>query len=216
MRHRSDGKKGLNPLAFEQILWRQSFTRVAGVDEAGRGPLAGPVVAAAVIFSPWQEPITGIDDSKKLSATKRFYMKSVIEQHSAAVSVGIVSEKEIDEINILQATFKAMKIAIAGLPVAPDYLLVDGNRTPESDIPALDIIGGDCKSMSIAAASIIAKVTRDAIMHEYDKVYPLYDFSHNKGYPTRKHISAIRIHGYCPIHRRSFKPKQLIQVDESE
>jgi ribonuclease HII len=203
-----------DPLVFEQGLWRQFFLRVAGVDEAGRGPLAGPVVAAAVVFSPWQKPIAGIDDSKKLTAGQRFAIKPIIEQCSLAVGVGVVSEQEIDEINILQATLKAMQLAIRSLTMEPDYVLVDGNRAPCYHLPCTCIIKGDSKSMSIAAASIVAKVTRDEIMHEYDKIYPYYDFARNKGYPTQKHISAIRTHGFCPIHRRSFKSKQLQRTDE--
>ena len=196
-------------LFFEKDLWRRSFTRVAGVDEAGRGPLAGPVVAAAVIFSAGQKFIPGVNDSKKLSAGQRLALKPVIEGQALAIGIGVVHEAEIDAINILQAALKAMQMAVHNLALQPDFLLIDGNRPPDTPLPFSCIVKGDAKSMSIAAASIIAKVTRDDMMVEYDRLYPQYGFSRHKGYPTPKHISAIRLHGLCPVHRRSFKPKGL-------
>ena len=202
-------------LSIETELWEQDFRRIAGVDEAGRGPLAGPVVAAAVVFPAGQIYIDGINDSKKLSPRKRQVAKAVIEQKALDYGIGIVHHKEIDELNILGATFKAMRLAIASLTPSPDFLLIDGNRVPEIEIQHRCVVKGDSLSMSIAAASILAKVTRDEMMEEYDKLYPQYDFAKHKGYPTYNHIQAIREHGVCPIHRRSFKPKVLMDYYDS-
>ena len=190
-------------LTFEQKYWNTGTLYVAGVDEAGRGPLAGPVVAAAVIF-PRKTIIEGIDDSKKLTATKREKLFDEIISHAISVGIGIIYQQVIDEINILQATFRGMNEAIGKLSPPPEQLLVDGNRFRGNGIPFETIIDGDAKSFSIAAASIVAKVTRDRIMVEYDKAYPLYGFAKHKGYGTREHIAAIREHGLCEIHRRSF------------
>ncbi len=202
-------------LSIETELWEQGFIRIAGVDEAGRGPLAGPVVAAAVVFPAGQSYINGINDSKKLSPRQRLTVKAVIEQKALDYGIGIVFHEEIDELNILGATFKAMRLAIASLTPSPDYLLIDGNRAPVTNFQRRCVVKGDSLSMSIAAASILAKVTRDEMMIEYDKLYPQYDFAKHKGYPTYNHIQAIREYGVCPIHRRSFKPKALLDYYDS-
>ena len=188
----------------ERTLWEQGIQLVAGVDEAGRGPLAGPVVAGAVVF-PSHVFIGGVDDSKNLSSLHREYLFDKINIEALAVSTGIVSEKEIDRINILQASYLAMQKAIDGLEIAVDHLLIDGRELPDTIYPQTAIVGGDRKSFSIAAASIVAKVTRDCLMAEYDLKYPGYGFAQNKGYCTRQHVKAIRKKGYCEIHRRSFK-----------
>jgi ribonuclease HII len=174
------------------------------VDEAGRGPLAGPVVAGAVIIKDFGFK-ERIDDSKKLTASKREKAYREILTKSV-VGIGIVDEKMIDEINIYQATKKAMQMAISNLKIPPDYVIVDGNMKIATKCPLKCIIGGDSKSLSIAAASIIAKVTRDKIMVEYDKVYPQYGFARHKGYGTKAHKEALIDQGPCPIHRFSFHP----------
>lgn len=179
------------------------YEYICGIDEAGRGPLAGPVVAGAVILDKNTE-ILYLNDSKKLSEKKRESLYDEIMEKAIAVGVGIVDEKVIDEINILQATYKAMRMAIANLSVKPQVLLNDAVIIPEVDIPQEKIIKGDAKSVSIAAASIIAKVTRDRIMVEYDENYPEYGFASHKGYGTKAHIDIIKEIGPCPIHRRSF------------
>jgi len=196
-------------LIYERQLWQQGLQWVAGVDEAGRGPLAGPVVAAAIIFPRGQEILSGVNDSKKLSAAQREKAYEVIMQQAAGVGIGIVSESEIDEINILQATYRAMLQAVNNLVQPPQHLLIDGRGRPETFYPVTTLIKGDSRSLSIAAASIIAKVTRDRLMLEFHDQYPQYGFARHKGYPTRAHLQAIRQHGWCPIHRRSFHPKQL-------
>jgi ribonuclease HII len=178
---------------------------VAGVDEAGRGPLAGPVIAAAVILSPDCE-IVGIDDSKKLSAKKRERLFELISQDAIACSIGRADVQEIDELNILQATLLAMSRAVKGLSVRPSRVLVDGNQAPDIDEPVETLIRGDSLNKSIAAASILAKVTRDREMLEIDRVYPGYGFARHKGYPTKAHIEAIGRYGVLPVHRRSFAP----------
>lgn len=179
------------------------FDYICGIDEAGRGPLAGPVVAAAVILDKDKE-ILFLNDSKKLSEKKRNELFDEINDKAFAVGVGIVDEKEIDEINILQATYKAMRLAISNLNIKPQILLNDAVIIPEVDIKQVDIIKGDAKSISIAAASIIAKVTRDRIMCGYHEIYPEYDFLKHKGYGTKKHIDAIKEYGICDIHRKTF------------
>jgi len=211
----TDAIKETDLLNIETELWRQNLTRVAGVDEAGRGPLAGPVVAAAVVFPAGQIYIEGIKDSKKLSPRQRQKIKTVIEDKALDVGVGIVDHEDIDELNILGATFKAMRLAVGSLKQQPDFVLIDGNRDPKIDVQHHCVVKGDSLSMSIAAASIIAKVTRDEMMVEYDKLYPQYDFAKHKGYPTYNHIQAIREHGVCPIHRRSFRPKVLLDYYDS-
>ena len=177
---------------------------IAGVDEAGRGPLAGPVVAAAVILYPGAE-ILGINDSKQLSEKKREALYPEIIEKSMAVGVGIVGPGRIDEINILQATYEAMRKAVGTLCFQPDLLLVDAVTIPGLDgIRQVPIIKGDAKSLSIGAASIVAKVTRDRIMREMDGIYPEYGFAGHKGYGTAAHVEALKTYGPCPIHRRSF------------
>lgn len=179
------------------------YGTVCGIDEAGRGPLCGPVVAAAVIL-PDEYNILYINDSKKLSETKREEVYKEIDKYAVAYGVGIVSPERIDEINILQATYEAMRTAIHKLSVTPDTLLNDAVTIPMVDIKQVPIIKGDAKSQSIAAASIVAKVTRDHLMEEYDKLYPEYGFAKHKGYGTAAHIKAIKEYGPCPIHRRTF------------
>ena len=176
---------------------------ICGIDEVGRGPLAGPVVAGAVILKK-DDPILYLNDSKQLSAAKRDELYDVIYERAAAVSIGIVDHKRIDEINILQATYEAMRAAIMNLKIKPDILLNDAVVIPGVDIRQVPIIKGDAKSCSIAAASIVAKVTRDRMMEEMDRKYPGYGFASNKGYGSADHIKAIRELGPCPIHRASF------------
>ncbi len=184
--------------------------RVAGVDEVGRGPLAGPVVAAAVILDP-QRPIAGLMDSKALSEKKREQLSAIIKQHALAWAIGRAEVEEIDRINILQASLLAMRRAVAGLAIRPDLALVDGNKLPELDCPAEAIIKGDSKVPVISAASIIAKVARDHEMLELDVQYPGYGLAKHKGYPTRLHIQALAELGVSPIHRVSYKPvKQFL------
>ncbi len=179
------------------------YGTICGIDEAGRGPLCGPVVAAAVIL-PDEYNILYINDSKKLGETKREEVYKEIDKYAVAYGVGIVSPERIDEINILQATYEAMRTAIHKLSVTPDILLNDAVTIPMVDIKQVPIIKGDAKSQSIAAASIVAKVTRDHLMEEYDKLYPEYGFAKHKGYGTAAHIKAIKEYGPCPIHRRTF------------
>ena len=191
-------------LSQERKLSKKGYKLIAGVDEAGRGPLAGPVVASAVILSGTAFKAE-INDSKRLSAKKREKAhKEILKK--AVVGIGIVDEKAIDEINIYQATLRAMQLAIADLKVPPDYVIVDGNMKLPAKCPVKCIIRGDSKSLSIAAASIVAKVTRDAIMRKYHDQYPQYNFAKHKGYPTRAHKSALKAHGPSPIHRMSYKP----------
>ncbi len=176
---------------------------LCGIDEVGRGPLSGPVVAAAVIL-PKDHRILYLNDSKKLSEKKREELYDVIMREAVAVGIGMAPPSRIDEINILQATYEAMRQAISRLSVKPDLLLNDAVTIPEVPIPQLAIIGGDRKSVSIAAASIVAKVTRDRMMVEYEDMFPGYKFAKNKGYGTAEHIAALKELGPCPIHRRSF------------
>ena len=176
---------------------------ICGIDEVGRGPLAGPVVAGAVIL-PKDCDILYINDSKKLSAAKREELYDVIMEKAVAVGIGMASSQRIDEINILQATYEAMREAISKLSVKPDILLNDAVTIPEVTIPQVPIIKGDAKSISIGAASIIAKVTRDRLMVEYDQILPEYGFASNKGYGSAEHIAALKKYGPSPIHRRSF------------
>lgn len=183
-----------------------SFGLVCGIDEVGRGPLAGPVVAGAVIL-PSDCEILYINDSKKLSEKKREELYPVIMEQAISVGIGMVSPQRIDEINILQATYEAMREAIHNLSIKPDILLNDAVTIPEVDIRQVPIVKGDAKSISIGAASIIAKVTRDRIMVEYDALFPEYGFASHKGYGTAAHISALKTHGPTSIHRRSFIQK---------
>ncbi len=179
------------------------YTYICGIDEVGRGPLAGPVVAGAVIL-PKDCDILYINDSKKLSEKKREALYDIIMEKAVATGIGYASVERIDEINILQATFEAMRDAISKLSVSPDILLNDAVTIPQVTIPQVPIIKGDAKSISIGAASIIAKVTRDRLMADYDTVFPEYGFASNKGYGSAQHIEAIKKYGPCPIHRRTF------------
>ena len=193
-------------LEYEKTLYSKGYEYICGIDEAGRGPLCGPVVAAAVILKKGDK-IEGVNDSKKLSEKKREALFEEIKQRAVAWSVGIVDEKTIDEINILEATRLAMKKAVEGLSQKPQYALVDAEKKVPIDIPYTPIIKGDALSESIAAASIIAKVTRDHMVIELDKQYPEYNFAKNKGYGTKQHTDAIKEFGLCPAHRRSFCKK---------
>ena len=195
-------------LSFEQQAAARGFSPVCGIDEAGRGPLAAPVYAAAVIL-PERFSLPGLDDSKKLSAKKREQLYDEICSQAAAWCVASASEAEIDELNILQATFLAMRRACEGLAVPAAYALVDGNRMPPLAIPGETIVKGDARSASIAAASILAKVSRDRYMEEMDALYPQYQFARHKGYGTKLHVELLRQYGPCPIHRRSFLKKLL-------
>lgn len=194
--------------SFEAAASEKGFEHVCGIDEAGRGPLAGPVCAAAVIL-PQGLVIEGLNDSKKLSEKKREKLFDIIKEEAVAYGIGFADEKEIDDINILQATFLAMKRAVENLSINADYALVDGNRMPALDIPGETIVKGDAKSPSIAAASILAKVTRDRIMCDMAELYPEYSFEKHKGYGTKVHTEAIKTYGPCPIHRQSFLKKIL-------
>ena len=189
---------------YEEDCFERGIELVAGIDEAGRGPLAGPVVAAAVIL-PKHALIEGVNDSKKISEKKREKLYDDIINAAIAWGVGIVDNNVIDEINILNATRMAMHNAIEALKVKPEYILIDAEKKVDTNgIPFMPIIKGDALSISIAAASIIAKVTRDRIMREYDKIYPLYGFEKHKGYGTKMHLEAISENGICCIHRKSF------------
>ena len=189
---------------FENLARRNGYHAVAGIDEAGRGPLAGPVVAAAVILSHGAD-LPGIDDSKKLSAPKREHLLGLITGSALAVGVGVADHACIDRINILQATLRAMAEAVGQLTVSPDYLLIDGISTIPLNVPQRTIKKGDSASISIAAASIVAKVTRDRLMMVYDQQFPGYGFAEHKGYGCASHLAAIARLGPCPIHRKTFK-----------
>ena len=196
---------------FEKIARADGYQFVAGVDEAGRGPLAGPVVAAAVIFPP--DYINAeINDSKQLSASKREKLYGIIEQDAVAVGMRVIDAEVIDDVNILQASLGAMREAVLELSTSPDFLLVDGVHRIPIITPQKPLIKGDSLSVSIAAASIIAKVTRDRIMEMYHRQFPQYNFSKNKGYGTKEHIKAIKDFGICKIHRKSFHVKNLKQA----
>jgi len=188
---------------FELQALSRGFKQIAGIDEAGRGPLAGPVVAAAVILHP-DHPIEGVNDSKKLSERRREQLFELIMAHAAAVGIGLADAQTIDRINILQATRQAMLEAVHTLPCAPDYLLIDGITTIASPLSQQTIKQGDSRSASIAAASIIAKVTRDRLMQDYDQLYPAYGFARHKGYGSAMHLAALQKYGPCPIHRMTF------------
>lgn len=198
---------------YERNAAQQGYTAVCGIDEAGRGPLAGPVYAAAVILPDGLE-IPGLNDSKKLTEKKREALFEEICQKAVAYGIGCASEQEIDEINILQATYLAMRRAVEQLSVPADYALVDGNRMPPLAIPGETVVKGDAKSASIAAASILAKVSRDRVMLLMDPVYPQYQFAKHKGYGTKVHREALLTYGPCPIHRKTFLTKILGQHHE--
>lgn len=189
---------------FEKAAVNSGFSCICGVDEAGRGPLAGPVCAAAVIL-PEGAVIAGLDDSKKLTEKNREKLYDIIKQTAVAYSVAYGTLEEIETVNILEATYLAMNRAIEGLTIKPDFSLIDGNRVPRGiKIPCETIVKGDSRSMSIAAASVLAKVTRDRLMLEYDKKYPEYNFKKHKGYGTKEHTELIKQYGPCEIHRLSF------------
>ena len=195
---------------FEKELNLQGFFKICGVDEAGRGPLAGPVVAAAIIL-PKKINLKRVDDSKKVSEKNRLdIFKRLTEHENVIYNVSIIDHTIIDKINIHQASLLAMKKAVMGLKILPEYLLFDGRIHPLMTIPSKAIINGDCKSVSIAAASIIAKVTRDNIMNEYHQMYPNYGFNLHKGYGTEMHRKALLEFGLCAIHRRSFEPVKIL------
>ena len=196
-------QKLIDMSVYEKELYAKGISTVAGVDEVGRGPLAGPVVAGAVIL-PKGKRILYVNDSKKLSEKKRDELFDVIKEEALSYGIGIVSPERIDEINILQATYEAMREAVNKLSVKPDILLNDAVTIPGIDVKQIPIIKGDAKSLSIASASILAKVTRDRLMTEYDSLYPEYGFARHKGYGTKVHIEAIKEYGPCPIHRRTF------------
>jgi ribonuclease HII len=200
---------------FENFYLRRGFQRIAGVDEAGRGPLAGPVVAAAVIFPP-----SGIKhrlfDSKMISSRKRDELYAVILSEAVGVGIGIVGQEEIDRINILQASLKAMALAIDKLPAPPDFILVDGLHGVPLTIPQKPIIKGDRLSHSVAGASIIAKVTRDRMMLECHNKYPQYNFAKHKGYGTKEHLEAIRRFGVCDLHRKTFRGVKEFVAEKTE
>ncbi len=189
--------------AYEKRAGERGFSAVCGIDEAGRGPLAGPVCAAAVILPPDCD-IPGLNDSKKLSEKKREALFPVIQEKALAFGIGWATAEEIDRVNILQATFLAMARAVEALPAPADYALVDGNRMPPLPIPGETIVKGDATSASIAAASILAKVSRDRLLRRLDEEHPEYGFAKHKGYGTKAHYEAIRKYGLLPEHRRSF------------
>ncbi len=191
------------PYHFESAAWRRGISRLAGVDEAGRGPLAGPVVAAAVVLAPGAR-IAGVDDSKRLLPEERRRLFDVIRERAVGVGVGIVDHLTIDRINILQATRLAMGQALGALGLEPELVLTDYVTVPGLRCPQRNLVEGDRRSASVAAASIIAKVTRDRIMEEADREYPVYGFGRHKGYPTPEHRMALEQHGPCALHRRTF------------
>jgi len=198
-------------LRVERGLWEAGITRVAGVDEAGVGPLAGPVVAAAVVFAPGAA-LRGVDDSKRLTPTRRTALEAEIRALALGVGVGIVDVSDIDRLNIYRAALEAMRRAVLALPVSPDHVLVDARRIPDITAPQTALVHGDARSFSIAAASIVAKVTRDRLMHDLDARYPEYGFRAHMGYGTPQHLAAIDRHGPCPAHRRSFAPVRELRL----
>lgn len=203
--NRSEGQRLRTLLRYETPLWNSGLVHVAGVDEAGMSPLAGPVAAAAVIFAPGTR-IAGVDDSKKLDAETREELASEIKAKAIAWCVGFAQVEEIDTINIYWAGLLAMRRAVEGLEQPAQHLLIDARRLKDLALPQQAIVKGDAKSLSIAAASILAKTTRDAVMADYDRQYPGYGFAQHKGYPVSAHVSALTRLGACAIHRRSFTP----------
>jgi ribonuclease HII len=198
-------------LRYERAALQAGFFHIGGVDEAGRGPLAGPVVAACVVLPEDLAGLEAVDDSKQVSPALRRELFQRLVDRGAAIGTGLADPRTIDDLNILQATFLAMQRAVAALSQPPDHLLIDGNQRPAWAGSATTIVGGDACSLSIAAASIVAKVTRDRMMEEYDAVFPEWGFARHKGYGTREHLAAIRRHGICELHRRSFLP--VAQLD---
>jgi ribonuclease HII len=203
--NRAEGQRLRHLLRYECALWERGVTRIAGVDEAGMAPLAGPVVAAAVILPRDFRP-RGIDDSKQVDAADRERLCAEIKAAAVCWAVGITTHEEIDAINIYRAGLLAMRRAVEGLAARPEHVLLDARRLPEVDIPQDGIVHGDALSLTIAAASIVAKTTRDAMMCEYDRAYPGWGFARHKGYPTAEHFAALEALGVCPLHRRSFAP----------
>lgn len=199
---RSAKPSGAN-LAFERQAAASGFARIAGVDEAGRGPLAGPISAGAVVLA---HPIEGLNDSKKLSETRREALYEELQAGSHAIGAAMISARSLDRLGLQAANYKAMLDAVNQIVPPPDFLLVDGFAIPGCAIPQERIIKGDARSMSIAAASIVAKVTRDRVMRQLDAQYPPYGFAENKGYGTAAHLAALAKHGPCPVHRSSFAP----------
>lgn len=199
-----DMKKKIDNYKYERVLNKKGITLIAGVDEVGRGPLIGPVVAAAVIL-PKDYKLDGLTDSKKLSEKKREMFYEIIKRDAISIGIGVVDEKKIDEINIYEATKVAMRQAINNLKVKPEHILIDAMPL-DIDIPTTSIIKGDLLSITISAASVIAKVTRDHMLYEMDKEYPMYDLKNNKGYGTKKHLEAIKKYGITKYHRLSYKP----------
>lgn len=200
-------------LKYEKKLYEKGFKLIAGTDEVGRGPLVGPVVAAAVIL-PQNYQLDGLTDSKKLSEKKRDKFYDIIMKEAVSVGIGVVDAKTIDEINILEASRLAMKKAIMDLKIVPEYVLSDAMKLNNIDIPYTDIIHGDALSLSIAAASVIAKVTRDRMMYELDVQYPLYGFAKHKGYPTKLHLENLRKYGVLDNYRFSYKPVKEILMEK--
>lgn len=194
---------------YENLCRQEGYSILAGMDEVGRGPLAGPVLACALIL-PDGFDIEGVNDSKKIAPGKREKLYQAIKDIALEIGIGLVEADEIDSINILKATHKAMAVALANLCTVPDCVLVDGGFVPTIKMPQKAIKGGDAKSISIAAASIVAKVTRDNLMLEYHNVYPAYGFNAHKGYGTKQHIQAIKQHGLCPIHRKTFVKEEYL------
>ncbi len=212
---RRETKKRMGDL-FNDVMLEDSADLIAGVDEAGRGPLAGPVVAAAVILDPMR-PIAGLKDSKQLTEEAREQLAPIIKERALDWSVAHATVEEIDELNILQATMLAMKRAVAGLTVRPNLVLVDGNRVPHLDIAVNAVVGGDETVAAISAASIIAKTTRDHWLMDLDRQYPEYGFAKHKGYGTAEHMAAIEKYGPLPVHRKSFGPiKKLIEMRKAK
>lgn len=214
-RQRAEVRRQEKLMALERRLYERGVQVIAGVDEAGRGPLAGPVVAAAVVL-PKEVSLPGLDDSKKLTPEQRERLFAEIQSRAVAVGVGEVDNEEIDRVNILQASLKAMREAISALSVRPDRVLVDGNQRPGSGLAEVAVVDGDATALSIAAASVIAKVTRDRTMVEYDSTFPGYGFARHKGYGTSEHIDALHRLGPCPLHRRSFQIVGDLDEDRSE
>lgn len=198
--------------SFEKRLWKEGFQYIVGTDEAGRGPLVGPVVAGAVIL-PINYNLKGLTDSKKLSEKKREEYYEILQKDAIAIGVGIVDEKEIDKINIYEASRKAMMIAINNLKIKPEYILSDAMPL-FLDIPCEAIIHGDARSISIAAASVIAKVTRDRLMYELDKKHPEYEFKNHKGYPTKKHLELLKKYGPLENYRFTYKPVRDLMIEK--
>ncbi|GBD26786.1 Ribonuclease HII [bacterium HR30] len=198
-------------LQLERRLWAEGLKLVGGCDEVGVGPLAGPLVAAVVVIPP-DIDVEGIDDSKKLSPQQRERLARSLEETALAIGLGVVEAEEVDRLNVLRAALEAMRRAVAALPFRPDHLIVDARTIPEIDIPQTAIVDGDAKSYAVAAASIVAKVTRDRLMCQWHEHYPQYGFDRNMGYGTPEHLRALARYGPCPLHRRSFAPVRQLSL----